>query len=70
MSEEEKVRDALFGAFRKKIPSGRSIAIKAVAEALSGRESDVGWIKEHFGNLVEEVQFGMAAPWRTRVSVV
>ncbi len=54
--DEKKVRDALVGAFKEKIPSGRSIAVKAVAKALAGHESDANWIKEHFGILVEKVQ--------------
>lgn len=52
----EQVHEQLREAFRREIPGGGEIAKRAVSRALKGHETDSAWIKEHFSDLVENVQ--------------
>jgi hypothetical protein len=52
----EEVHERLRHAFKKGIPSGRTIARRAVTRALEKHEAHPEWIKDHFSKLVEEVQ--------------
>ena len=53
---EEDVKRRLSRAFKKRIPTARDIAERAVSEAIAGHESDAEWIKANFSHLVECIQ--------------
>jgi hypothetical protein len=50
------VHASLKSAFNRTIPSGQSIARRAVDSVLAGHEHDAPWIKENFSQLVEDIQ--------------
>jgi hypothetical protein len=50
------VEKAIGDAFKKRIPSGREIAAKAVTEALRRHGKNPSWIKKNFSRLVEDIQ--------------
>lgn len=56
MPTTEEIHAALKAVFQAQIPSGSSIAAKAVAQGLAGHEKDIKWIRENFSILVEHVQ--------------
>ena len=56
MATDEEVLRLLADGFRRRIPSGRTIAAWAVAQSLGDRDRDVEWIKQNFSALVEQVQ--------------
>jgi hypothetical protein len=47
---------AISDAIKRRIPSGPTIAAKAVAAGLVGHEENAAWIKRNFSKLVERVQ--------------
>lgn len=56
MATDEEVLALLADGFHKRIPPGRVIAARAVANSLGDRDQDVEWIKRNFSVLVEQVQ--------------
>jgi hypothetical protein len=62
-ADTAEVHERLRGAFLKVIPSGQEIAARAVAKSLSEHGADVRWIKQHFSELVEQVQLDAYAEY-------
>lgn len=56
LKQVQDVDAALSQAFRRRIPSGGTIASRAVREGLAGHEEDPVWVKKNFSKLVERVQ--------------
>jgi hypothetical protein len=50
------VKDLLFNAFRRKIPSGQRIIRQATERALGQHGGDPEWIKANFSGLIEQIQ--------------
>ncbi|HEY2497434.1 MAG TPA: type II restriction endonuclease [Candidatus Angelobacter sp.] len=55
-STQAQVLEQLKASFYGAIPSGITIAERAVSRALAGRRADPKWIKRNFSTLVEQVQ--------------
>lgn len=55
-SNQEQIIEQLKASFDATIPSGITIAERAVSRALTGHRADPKWIKKNFSTLVEKVQ--------------
>jgi hypothetical protein len=53
---QQEIFEQLKASFNARIPSGMTIAERAVSRALAGRNADPKWIKKHFSVLVAKVQ--------------
>src|SRR5690349_19191809 len=55
-STQQEIFEGLKASFNASIPSGVTIAERAVSRALAGRNADPKWIKKNFSVLVDKVQ--------------
>jgi hypothetical protein len=56
VSAQESLREQLIASFKASIPSGLTIAERAIDRATARRKADPKWIKRNFSKLIEQVQ--------------
>lgn len=56
ISTQEQLSKQLVASFKASVPSGITIAERAINQALAGRKADPKWIKKNFSKLIDKVQ--------------